>query len=1162
MAMNDSAATERYLTPSIAAELAAAGFHDAEEIGHGGFGTVYRCRQPSLDRTVAIKVLTAAETDTENLKRFLREQRAMGRLSGHPNIARILEAGATPTGRPYIVMEYHARDSLAARIRTSGPLEWARTLRLGVKLAGALETAHRLGVLHRDVKPANILLTDYGEPQLTDFGIARIAGGFETGTGAITGSPAYTAPEVLQGQSPTVRSDLYSLGATLFSAITGHAAFERRNGEQVVAQFLRITTHPVPDLRGQGVPDEVCVAIEEAMAVSPEGRPPSALEFGRALQLAQRRIRLPVDEIPLPTNKDIDDSGPSAVQLAPSAETSGYPHESASPPTPSTRYRPPTILRAPVLRQRLVDRLRAGGRRRLILIHAPAGFGKSTLALQYRDSLITEGAGVAWLTVDHDDNNVVWFLEHVIEAIRRIRPPLARELASILEQHGDTAERCVLASLIDDIHDRDERLVIILDDWHRVTSTATTDALAFLLDNACHHLQVIITSRTRFGLPTGRMRVRDELVEIDADTLRFDVTEACSLVESFAGVHLAQFQIDELQQSTVGWAAALQLVSLSLREQTDPTELIAHLSGRHHAIDEFLTENVLTTLEPEMVEFLMATSITERISGELASELSRTHRGPALLEEAERRDLFLRRIDDEGEWLRYHPMFADFLRHRLERDQPDRIGELHRAASQWFADHRFLSEAVDHALAAGDQDRAIGLVEQQGTSLLEHSRMATLLGLVAKLPPRLAMSRPRLQIAVATANIQLQQTSAAQTALDLVYALLDRGNHNDGERADLRIEADVLRGAMKIAADDIEGVDELVAECLGKPDSLPPWIVSGAADIATFVAIYRFDYESARRMQNWANPYHERTGGRYFTMYGHCFAGIAANEQLDLSAAESEFRTALAVARESGGLHSQAARLAGALLGELLYERNELAEAERLIDEGFEVGPEGGVVDFMLARYGTGAQIKALRGDLGSACERLNEGARVAEALSLGRLRARIYAERIQWGLLTGSSDNQGANRDCREPTSAVAAEAGDDGIALITAEFEQVGEIRGLIAEKSLRKARLASARARTLVAHLATQGRPKALLKAKLLCAAALFAADLPTEAKSVLAPAAAVCADLGLIRLLLDGGREIVPIVAELFEDQRNDRWQPEWPSIPESFFEAILEAAARS
>ena len=164
MAGSDPTSTQRRADVGVAAELEAEGLDDATEIGRGGFGIVYRCRQPSLDRTVAVKVLTAG-LDEDSLDRFLREQRAMGRLSGHPNIVNVLQVGVTATGRPYLVMQYHPQDSLDTRIRGSGPLSLGEALRIGVKLAGAIETAHRAGILHRDIKPANILLTEYGEPR-------------------------------------------------------------------------------------------------------------------------------------------------------------------------------------------------------------------------------------------------------------------------------------------------------------------------------------------------------------------------------------------------------------------------------------------------------------------------------------------------------------------------------------------------------------------------------------------------------------------------------------------------------------------------------------------------------------------------------------------------------------------------------------------------------------------------------------------------------------------------------------------------------------------------------------------------------------------------------------------------------------------------------------
>ncbi|BAW05426.1 conserved hypothetical protein [Nocardia seriolae] len=308
---------------------------------------------------------------------------------------------------------------------------WQDLLHFGVKLAGALETAHRRGLLHRDVKPGNILLTEYGEPQLADFGIARLAGGFETASGTVTGSPAYTAPEVLQGQAPDVTADVYGLAATLFCAGTGHAVFERRSGEQLVAQFVRITKQPMPDLAGSGLPPELTAVIESAMARDRGDRPKSAAEFGSALREIQLRHGLPPDEmaIPLPareTDGVVTGSGvvtgpgrvtPSGVAASPSGRrrTRGT---TATPPVPATRLRPPTLTRALVERPRLLDALRSASHRRLAVIHGPTGFGKTTLAAQWCAAVTAAGGSVAWLTVDSDDDNV--------DGPPRIRPPPPR----------------------------------------------------------------------------------------------------------------------------------------------------------------------------------------------------------------------------------------------------------------------------------------------------------------------------------------------------------------------------------------------------------------------------------------------------------------------------------------------------------------------------------------------------------------------------------------------------------------------------------------------------------------------------------------------------------------------------------------------------------------
>jgi serine/threonine protein kinase/N-acetylneuraminic acid mutarotase len=282
----------------IAAELAAAGFGDAVEVGRGGGGVVYRCTQESLGRRVAIKVL-GSDLDDDDRERFLREGYAMGALSGHPNIVNILQVGVTESNRPFIVMPIHQAGSLADRVRREGPIAWPETLRTGVKLCGALETAHRTGTLHRDIKPANVLVNDYGEPQLSDFGTARITDGYKTETGFFTGTLSYTAPEVLAGSPPTVAADIYSLGATLYALVAGKPPHERAADEDLIAHYLRITSTPVPDLRPQGIPADVCAAIEKAMSREPGDRYASAEEFGRELQSIQGRNGLTPDAMAL-----------------------------------------------------------------------------------------------------------------------------------------------------------------------------------------------------------------------------------------------------------------------------------------------------------------------------------------------------------------------------------------------------------------------------------------------------------------------------------------------------------------------------------------------------------------------------------------------------------------------------------------------------------------------------------------------------------------------------------------------------------------------------------------------------------------------------------------------------------------------------------------------
>ncbi|WP_176611298.1 serine/threonine-protein kinase [Actinomadura sp. WMMB 499] len=272
------------------------GYRVLEQVGEGGFSVVYRANQERLDRTVALKVLSVSAVDEAAMRRFQRECKITGRLSGHPNIVTVLDTGTTRSGRPYIAMEYFEHGALSDRLAREGALGVAEVLRVGVKMAGALAATHETDVLHRDVKPQNVLLSRYGEPALADFGIAGLVDSFDaTHTQAFT--PHHAAPEILQGGQPGVGADIYSLGSTLYQLLADRPAFKGPPGEGIGYLMMRIMNEPPPAIPRPDVPREVQEVIGRAMAKTPEQRYASAVEFAQALQSAQARLGLPVTDL-------------------------------------------------------------------------------------------------------------------------------------------------------------------------------------------------------------------------------------------------------------------------------------------------------------------------------------------------------------------------------------------------------------------------------------------------------------------------------------------------------------------------------------------------------------------------------------------------------------------------------------------------------------------------------------------------------------------------------------------------------------------------------------------------------------------------------------------------------------------------------------------------
>ncbi len=552
----------------IASELAAVGFADAREIGRGGFGVVYRCRQVALERVVAVKVLTLGLA--EDRARFVREQQAMARLTGHPNIVAVLEVGETGSGHPFLVMPYFGQGNIQGRIDRLGAFEVAEVLRLGAKMAAALACAHQVQIVHRDVKPANIMYTDYGEPALGDFGIARTGSGFETGAGVFIGSPAFAAPEMLAGAVPTAASDIYGLGATLFAALTGHVAFERRVGEKLVAQFVRITTEPVPDLSGHGIPAAVAAIVDSAMARDPTDRP-TARELGELIQRAQSRLGLPLTEMVLHAGHEGRESEPRHNGSVASAPVTG-----------GRADRLPATVASFVGREAEVSQLQElVSAARLVTLIGTGGVGKTTLAAQTAATLRPQFSGGLWW-VELAELRQGGLLTEVVATALGVRDQMGRALSDVL---------------VDFLAPRHSLLV--LDNCEHLVDDVAK--LAEILLRDCPQLQILSTSR--------------EILDVEGEVvlrlapLSYPALDDDPSLRTLAGYEAVQLFVQRARAAVPGF-------ELDERNATAVARICARLDGLPLAI--------------ELAAARLRAMSAEQIADELADRftlLSRARRG-------------------------------------------------------------------------------------------------------------------------------------------------------------------------------------------------------------------------------------------------------------------------------------------------------------------------------------------------------------------------------------------------------------------------------------------------------------------------------------------------------------------------------------------------------
>jgi LuxR family maltose regulon positive regulatory protein len=356
-------------------------------------------------------------------------------------------------------------------------------------------------------------------------------------------------------------------------------------------------------------------------------------------------------------------------------------------------------------RQRLLDQLAQGAARELTLVCAPAGFGKTSLL---GDWARRSEAPVAWLSLDDGDNDPARFWRYLAAALDQVCQGVGEQVAGLLRGPPPASLEAVVTVVANQLAALGDRVALVLDDYHLIQAPAVHDSLVLLLERLPEQLRLLLASRADPPLGLARLRARGQLAELRERDLRFTPQETAVLLGEVMGLELPAASQAVLAARTEGWVAGLQLAGLSLQGHADPAAFVATFSGSHRYVLDYLTQEVLARQPEPLVGFLLETSALERLSGPLCDAVTGRTDSQQLLEAIERANLFLVPLDEVRGWWRYHQLFAELLQARLQKQRPERVLELHRAAATWHDRHGLVDDAIRHTLAAGEVEGPLG----------------------------------------------------------------------------------------------------------------------------------------------------------------------------------------------------------------------------------------------------------------------------------------------------------------------------------------------------------------------------------------------------------------------------------------------------------------------
>jgi LuxR family maltose regulon positive regulatory protein len=626
----------------------------------------------------------------------------------------------------------------------------------------------------------------------------------------------------------------------------------------------------------------------------------------------------------------------------------------------NTKLNIPPVRPAHVQRLELLQKLDKIREYKLALIVASAGYGKTALVSEW---IARTSMNVVWFSVDSGDNDPVRFWDYVIAAIQTAYPDIGEQTLTLLHEPQPLPVETILSTLINELSALPDVLALVLDDYHVIDSPSIHEGLAFLVEHLPTQLRLVMTTRTDPPLPLARMRVRNQLLELRSDDLRFSPSQIATFFTDVMGLTLTSDEVAVLDKRVEGWIAGLQLAGLALQGKRDTAEFIASFAGDHRYVLDYLGDEILDRQPEAIQQFLLQTSILERLNADLCDTVTATAESRSVLEHLERNHFFVVALDDQRQWYRYHHLFADFLQHRLGLKYPDRVKALHQRASHWFERNGLPSEAIGHALAAQDYGRAAELVESIAELLIwRRAEHTTLLGWLTALPDSVLQAYPRLYLYHAWVLFLTNQMSAAlQRVRDAEHALNIAGESPEPQIAGMLAAVHSTLTGMHQQFPETLTLSRQALELL--PEEAVSWRCMAAINLGVTYA-YVGEVHEAVEVLSYAMELSQEIGSTFAMLSAFWHLSSLQIAQLSLHAAEDTCQKLEHATQLPGLQHYPIKGYIALLMGEVCMERNHLDASERyLLESADQINPESFPLALLRAYIGL-SRLKTLQGDM------------------------------------------------------------------------------------------------------------------------------------------------------------------------------------------------------